>query len=644
MQKSLYTYNGNAINDGTNYEAWIPEDQPILPAVQPISVERSNEWPVFSGKRLNYSTLTIQIRCKGTIHSQTETIKGYFDVSDPIPHKLIIKDTANTDKQWYVYASPMSIPDIDGETVTVVLAVADPVWRSETVNSSTWSITGSGETKSFSVGGNVYAKPIFEITPTSTKGGGFAYKRFVTVYNRTDKQMQNYPICVVDDGTGDGVIDTSALVAASKMQTAGEDLRVMVDGVEVNRWIAGANTTGTKVWANIGMQPRIEMKLLTAIPNTGSLTSIDIKATTGINALLNRLPSAGSCLIDSELFSYTEKDVTLRKLTGITRAIKATSAATHSIGADIRWIEHDIWVVYGNGSLEAPETDDTTKPILNMANSNNISWDYDEFIDSTGLRTASWKPVLLKAYGENSEIYTADQGTDADPATAIGVRIKTYQRSGRWQAETAVGDLQIYHPAGITTISANGQKYRYLTNWPGTVAMQKSADGSTWKAVKVYTTPTTAATWGLWTDSGQSLAGVFPYVRWRFGGSVSAVSGNEACFEVGDATLSLSTTAVPYVKIADEATNYYLEATITNETTGESLTLKNPMTMNDTMTVNTDEYSITNDDGTSALGARTLSSRRTEWLKMEPGTNVLRWDDTGTAAVTCVVKWQDRNN
>jgi len=644
MQKSLYTYNSHGINDGTNYEAWIPEDQPLQPAVQPIGVERSNEWPVMSGKKLGLSTLTIQVKCLGTIHSQTETLKGYFDVSDSTPHKLIIKDTASSNKQWYVYAVPISMPDIEGEVITIILGVADPVWRIETANSSTWSITASGDTKSITVGGNVYARPIFEITPTTIKGGGYAYKRFITLYNRTSNQYNNYPVCVVDDGTGDGVLDSATLIAASKMQTACEDLRVMVDGVEVNRWIASANTSQTKVWANIGLQPNIELKLLTAIADTGTPVTIDIKATTGYKALLSRLPSMGTVLIDSELFSYTGKDETLRQLSGITRAIKATSIAEHLAAATIRWIEHDIWLVYGNGDLDAPDTDDTTEPVLNLTNSNNISWDYDNFADAAGMRAGGWKPTLIKSYGPESEIYGGDLGTYADPAAAMGMRIKSYSRSGRYQAESAIMEWSIYQPSGITSVDANGKSYRYSTNWPSYAKSHKSKDGTTWYLITQYTKPTTAGTWMPWTDSSKSLSGYYTYVKWRMNGSVSASSGNEVALEVNDMTLSLSTTYTPYAKIASEEANYYLDARITNQTTGDFIDLQTPMALNDTMTVDTDTYSITHDDGTNGLGARTLSSRRNEWLKLIPGANVLAWDDTGTAAVTCVIKWQDRNN
>ena len=644
MQKSLYTYNGNQINDGTNFEAWILAEQPLQPAVNQIAVERTDNWPVYAGKQLRESNLVIQIKCKGTLHSQVETVKGYFDVADKEQHKLVIKDTSNSDKQWYIYATPLAMPEVDGQTVTVTLGVTDPAWRSEDTASVTWAIAASGDTKSISVGGNIYTRPKFEITPTTIKSAnGYAYKRFVTVYNKTDNPYINYPLNLTDDGTGDGVLDTAALGTAGKMQTSGNDLRVMVDGVEVNRWIGGVNSTTTRVWANISLQPKIELLLAKEIANTGAVSSIDFRATSGYKALLRRLPSAGIGLIDSELFTWTEKDEVARRLSGITRAVKQTSAATHSVSAKFKWIEHDIWIMYGNSTSEAPVIDNSTEPIINEATSHNQSWIYENFADSATNRAGSWSGVLISTVGGESDIYTATQDTEADPASVMGASVKSWQRLGRWQNETAKLIWSIYQPAGMTHIDSKGNKYK-TSGWPSMVKVQKSKDGSKWYLVNTIASPTTASTWTAFDNTNTALSGTYNFARFIMNGSVTAVSGNYAYCEITDVTLTLDANKIPYAKMAAEESNYYLDATITNQTTGEWLKITAPMNLNDTMTVDSDNYTITNDDGTNILGARTLSSRRQEWLKLNAGANVLEWTDAGTAAVTCVIKYQDRNN
>ena len=111
---------------------------------------------------------------------------------------------------------------------------------------------------------------------------------------------------------------------------------------------------------------------------------------------------------------------------------------------------------------------------------------------------------------------------------------------------------------------------------------------------------------------------------------------------VSDVTVSIGTSR-PTVTLGAEAVNYYLNLTIANAATGESITLKQLMTTAQTLTVDCANHTVTLSDGTNCLAALALSSPRVEWLDLAPGANVLTFTDVGTAGVTVTLAWSDRN-
>ncbi len=66
------------------------------------------------------------------------------------------------------------------------------------------------------------------------------------------------------------------------------------------------------------------------------------------------------------------------------------------------------------------------------------------------------------------------------------------------------------------------------------------------------------------------------------------------------------------------------------------------MVLDQTLTVDTDAKTITLSDGSGALGAKTLSGARAEWLRLQPGDNTLTFTDVGTVYVQIEVLWDVR--
>lgn len=718
MKPKLYTYNSTAINDGTNYNAFIQDDIKLQGSATITNVSRSGRRPVYASKTLKDYEMKIVIEMLGTVSSQLDTLKALFDIEDETPRKLIIKDTANSDKQWYVYATVKEMPKLKNRLVYITLSIADPVWYSETLYDDTWNIAASGETNEIVVGGNVAARPIFVITPTAAGGSRYAYRRLALWRNPITYAQLNYPLNIVGTvwdtaalvadvtrsvviNDGDGITDSdvtitydgetgtfpasgmaylgteqisytgktateltgvtrgingttaashanNTIIYASKIQANGDDIRVYLDGMETNRWLQDMNTANTKIWISLDLSAGIDMTLGTAIASTGDVDTITLANTKANITAIKKIPASGMVYIESELYSYSGVNTKSRQLTGCVRAINDTLMAAHTSGTAVYWIEHEIWVYYGNSTVGAPETDDTKKPIIDLT-STNTSWVYTSFFDEAGVRSGIWKPALVKTANSKdpdhkSGYYTGNRLADADPATEMGAAVYAWLSGVMWKAENATVDWVLYNPATMTEITLTGEKYRANTHWPASAKFYKSTDGKKWDVVWTEATPSAAATWeALASHSAVSLGTGSKYIKMSFSGTVGATAGNYAAHEIEAATVTLASANVPQGIFVDPAEDiYYLNCTITNNTTGEWMTVVASLLLDTPLVVNCEDK-LAYTDNLVPITSMTFSSIRKDWLNVS-GTTELQFDDTGTAGVTFRTFWRDRNS
>ena len=723
MILSLYTYNGTQINDVTNYIGFISDDNKLQGDARVIQVSRSGRRPVYAAKVLNGTELRIIIQMKGTVQSQLDTLKTLFNVEDETPRKLICKDTANSDKQWYVYATTKSMPKMfTRDAVEIILSVDDPVWKSETENSDAWTITASGQTNAVTVAGNLPAQPRFVFTPTAAGTGRYGYRQLWPWRNPNSEAMLNEPLNIVstvwdtsalvalsgvhvtindvdgitaDDttitydgetgtfpasgmayleseqisytgktateltGVTRGINGTTAAVHAndiviysSKIQADGDDVRVFMDGYETSRWLQDINTANTKVWIAIDFQPGISLTLDTAIADSGAIGTITIKKTAANDAAIKKLPPTGVVAIENELYTYTAVNVKGRKLTGCTRAVKGTAAAAHATNTAIYWIEHEIWIYYGSQTAEAPVSDDTRKPIIDLT-STNTSWVYTSFWDTTGLRAGSWKPALVKTANKidpdhKSDFYTGDALADADPATGMGGVIKAWRSGAIWKAENATIEWNLYSPSTFTDITATGEKYRSGTTWPAGIKFMKSIKGGVdknWAAVWTEATPSAAVTWeALSTHSAVSIGTGYKYIKFVVSGSIGSTANGYAAHEVEAVTLTRASGNVPQLVFTpSEESCYFVDAVITNNTSGEWLRVTTSMQLNTALTIDCENKKAYTADN-APVNKLEFSSVRKDWLNLSVGDNTLLFTDAGTSGASLPVYWRDRNS
>ena len=121
-------------------------------------------------------------------------------------------------------------------------------------------------------------------------------------------------------------------------------------------------------------------------------------------------------------------------------------------------------------------------------------------------------------------------------------------------------------------------------------------------------------------------------------------STGDNSLEAADCTITLDNTYTPTLTIGDEQENYLLDATIENQTTGESIQVTYTMATNEELEIDTDAKTVTDlEDDTSQFQALELvGGARREWLRLLPGNNVLEWTQTGTNGVTVTVNWEER--
>jgi len=512
---------------------------------------------------------------------------------------------------------------------------ADPYWWSISSTTASKSVTASGQTLSVTNDGTAYSEPVIRITPTSIKASGYSYKRWLAIYNRLlTRALTDYPLEVTTQaGTG---FNHAALVGAGHAQADGDDLRVEVDGVEVDRWLDGPNTATCKVWANLTYQVGQSAILAETFVSGASVSSISVDDTSGF-------PSSGILYnpTSGEAFTYTARDDVLDRFTGITRADKGTTAATNTIGQALWWVEHDVWLLYGNAAATAPTVDDNYKAAFELDHSTNTSWVYEIFGEDDGLRVASW--VYRYSAGELLAQYTATRYTTANPWEVLGM----YHGAGD------AGEYQqmyLYNPCGI--LSANFMSGETWMDYPGLpnphdARIESSRNGAIWPAEYNIPDPSGAHVYTAWSRD-ETLTDDSFFVS-LYLGSV----GNPVTVEAGACTLTLNSAGTPGIVLVDEQGSYDLGITLTmveDGADGAAIQIQFTIDLNETLEIDCGNRTVTYlKDNSNQFQALTLQSPslRNYWFRL-PGhwnggeTVTFRYDETGVAGVTLAVIYYDR--
>lgn len=637
MDLRLSTWNSTNINNATPFTSYFPKGQKTNLASNPVRVSRAGDFPFLSDTVLSAPTLAIGviIAAGQSINTNREILKKTFNITDRVKHNLVALDADDSNKSYYVTGIPTRINNIGNSEneFTVVFALEYPYWQLSTATNDNWAITGTGDTQAVTNAGNMKVPPLFTFTPTTTKSAGLSYRRLVNIYNALTRSV-NFPLDITDGG-----IDTDALTTA-KMQADGDDFRIWMDGQFADRWLNGMDTTTTRCWSNVNLQPKLEGTLGTTVND--AITTLAFTETTANLQFLKGLKRVQNqaLLIESEMITYDRDNVDLvgYQITSVVRGEKGTAAAGHTAPITVRHIEHDMWILYGDSTLAAPDVDNDYKPIFDL-DSDNDSLSYTYFYDTSANRPGAWKPEVQSSKTNLSYFFTNDQDTFVNPAAYLGLAM-TGTHDFQIANEAGLLDWLFSHPCGMTNVLYSGDAYTYAGSWPAIVGLQYLEPDAAWFTAQNGTEPGSTSTWTAFGPHNIALGGTYEAIRFAIDGQLDSINDAKVMTQFDTVTLTVDSNNIPVISVGSEASINFFDITLTNNTTGEYLKVQTPCPVDDTLTIDCVNKKAYLSDGT--IVRVTLSSDRDEWLDMNVGSNTFQFDDVGTVAVTGVVTHRDR--
>ena len=381
---------------GTQYEGCFLADFDIASQfpLEVVMAEAVGDFPSFIRGDPQDRVIPLHIIVRNSTQTLIDGLKTIFSpYRDPV-YLRVMDDNGNTRRMQVKSLGLTPWKGHDEESYVASLEAPEPIWEEDTVSTDVHLISGSaaaGHNFTLTNAGNVRTYPALTITPTTLKGNTNDFIRMypLTIAWRSplpgvDSQGLGYPIDIVN-----AAFDTAAEIAGGRMQSTGYDIRVFVDGVEVDRYLNGIDTTTTSIWCSIAFQPAITATVAAmasgASPaNGGSISVTNPEGTSGF-------PEEGVILVDNEAIYYRSKSPT--SFDNIRRGWNATTAAAHSANATAYWVEHEIVMLTNYISADPGMSSSDRKPMLDLAASRNNRHVYgttDGFISPGTLRPGQW--------------------------------------------------------------------------------------------------------------------------------------------------------------------------------------------------------------------------------------------------------------
>lgn len=638
----IVSFDGANINDGATFRATF--DYSFHAPSQQAQVVTAGNRPSVSSVSPNPRQLTlfVMILDASNLDTHRRTLHKLFDQSDDSLHTLVVDgDDGQGNRYWNVIVQAFDqVPTFGGLTFAATLLI-DKDNRPRRVNRTfnTESVTSSGQQWIVNnSAGDLEAYPIIKVTPIQDNASQWGKKRFLRIRWNAELSARNYPVDVLDQYA------TSALVSAGDMQANGDDLRIVVDDVLVDFWLVNPNTVATEAWVNLDFDIYPDLTLKTGFADVDSVTEL------AVNEDISAFPESGIVVITDEIFSYTGRNLSQRKFTGVTRATRGSSAATH-VADDTVWLcQHDIWMLYDNPSAAAHVPDDRHKPVFDLSSSTNATWDYNEFGEPRiSQRAARWTFTEVEGATEHIGYYTGSQVTYVSPATHLGIlmsRLYSVSNLARWY---------LTNPCGIEQAQFSGEKFAdHVGHFNAGIQMWNHGPAGPLRAGNLISAPASDSTWESYNETlsdPHEFSWDPPYTElqfelWTAAGSTPAdPSSTEVRVDASDVTLTLRSDLVPTFQVMPEINNYTLQATIRNETTGDEIRLDMEIELNDTVIIDTDTKTVTlESDGRSLYRGLSLpgDSARREWLPLAQGDNTITYTETGVVEVEVEFEWERR--
>jgi hypothetical protein len=629
------SFNGHALS---SYRAVI-QNFNIPAQAQPKWVDLANSDPAYAGV-FSGQVRSIVLDIESTSDALDEQLKTWFERGTGGYLVITLTEGISLDYQLYCVVQSLA-PNQYHWTAT--LQAGASAWRRVTTEVAAWTANNSTLTRAVTVSGGRETRLIATITPTAASGTDWPYQSVYQLVNKPKYDYGNRPWCVTLD-TRQGAYPNNG-----KFRTDCYDIRVSINGKDVRRYIADPNTDHTKVWFTVPLHAGQSLKLRTALTLNGAAGELQFERKSTTTNALKALPNDFLLQDGAEIIQCSGKNLAQYKCGVVARGVLGTTQPAHAIGATFNWIENAIVISCGNLNATDPSADDPNynddKPVFDLSASANTAWVYTAtslFYDPTlPTRPGSWTPSIVRK-GDVSGTYNYTQDGESG-APALGVRLADWQKSGKWQPETATLAWTFHSAGGINNVSMTGSKWRNTARWPSGPVLQRANVAGTWYTVWSDGTPVSLNTWTAFTYASQATSDM-KFVRAALTGSITALASALCKAEILTATVTFTSANLPAGTALGEASNYYAAMRLTNTTTGDAVTLRAPVGLNKVLLMDGENFKVTIDN-TAAADAITLDDEsRDTWIRLLPGNNDLAIEalsgDLGTVSVA--LSWYPR--
>lgn len=407
MPLTVETFNGNDVSSATYTAKLRAEDAIEDRAAEPVLVRPLGGRPRLARSELQEHVFPITIDVLTPTRANIEQLLRWFAPGTTGPLVVDHDGVSRTLDATVLRCSPYS----DGPAKFVVtLLTPDPRWRSSGEQSTAGNITATGGTLSVTNSGSGKEdKGRLRWQPVTQKAAADAaiYQKEIILANRVARPFSSYALEVTNGGW-----DHAAEVTASRSLASGNDVRVLLDGVEIPRWDGGSGTaawnqTLTKIWVNVSLSPGRTAALSADTTATSPANGEDLNVLT-----TKGWPDSGYLLVDDEVLHYQGRTETAFQ--NIIRGARGTTAAIHTTTDTLYWVERRLQVFYGHSGAVAPAVRADLKPLLDLATSTNTAHVWPDFGDTANPgRSMQWERLRVDRDSRASRVLAPSGAPDA---------------------------------------------------------------------------------------------------------------------------------------------------------------------------------------------------------------------------------------
>jgi hypothetical protein len=431
-------FDGTDINDASYESKFLHADNiGAPPDFEPIEIETPGSYPTSPRSQPQSRVLPLNVHLLAHTQTALNNFKKLFDAEKG---DCILKAQDGDGSTWRLTVRILGVPEReDAPSRWVVRLYAPrPVWEQDSAQSDVQTATTSPKIWQVTNAGTKRAYPVFQLKPTVAKAHTADYLRRWPVSIAWRSELEGlstdglpYPIDVANDA-----LNTDAENTAGRLQSDLDDLRVLVNGTEVRRDPDPAtDDTTTKVWCSIPFKPMLRATAAVAMtlisPANGESFSVSDPGG------LSLWPESGFVLVDSECLYYGARSDTAFQQ--VLRGSRGTTIATHSAGAYLYRVQHDIQIISDYTVATEPNGSDVDrKPIIDLALSTNLKHVYAGPFTAIGTyRSGQW----LREYTNDNLLSPAISFLDgATPA---------FRDIAPSAAAPKFNGLELYVPCGV---------------------------------------------------------------------------------------------------------------------------------------------------------------------------------------------------